>query len=343
MPRYRRRIAPGSVQHVISRFVHRDFLFDVPQARDEYLRRATTVFARVDWHAVAFALMSSHVHWVLCAGNLPSSALIKPLHSGFAGWLNRASGRLGPVFADRHRSITCVGETAAAVIAYVHNNPVRAGLVKHSGQSSWTSHRMYLGRDEVPPWLDVERGLELCGFPSSRAGRKAFHAFVTGRAQEPRCGVLSGAGMARRRSDARTACSGPVDVAWPIADLIERRRLLRAPVIVPDGCPRRSELELSATSTLSFVARHVDISLTILRSRSRVRSVVAVRRLVLVLWVRQLARPTVQMARVLGLADSSAAKLLATATPSVHAHAEQLARALMGGADESMTTEIPHG
>jgi len=62
MPRFARRIAPRSLQHVIARFVNRDLLFDMEGARDEYLRRVAGAVARTDWRPIAFALMSSHVH-----------------------------------------------------------------------------------------------------------------------------------------------------------------------------------------------------------------------------------------------------------------------------------------
>src|SRR5262245_109176 len=113
MPRYRREIAAGSVQHIISRFVDREFRFDARLARESYLQRASRVLQRTDWRAFAFALMSSHVHWAMRAGTQASAAFIKPLHAGFAHWINRNERRLGPVFADRHRSLTFEGETAA--------------------------------------------------------------------------------------------------------------------------------------------------------------------------------------------------------------------------------------
>jgi REP element-mobilizing transposase RayT len=187
MPRYRRQIAPGSVQHIISRFVDREFRLECNRTRDEYLRRVPAAIARTDWTVLAFALMSSHVHWALRAGSRPSAAFIKPLHTGFAGWLNATQGRLGPVFADRHRSVTCEGESAASLLAYIHNNPVRAGVVSNPSDSSWTSHRAYLGLAAAPKWLDVEGGLQLCGFPVTTTGRDAFHAFVVARATQPRC------------------------------------------------------------------------------------------------------------------------------------------------------------
>jgi REP element-mobilizing transposase RayT len=67
MPRYRRRIAPGSVQHLVSRFVNHEFRFDSRGARENYITRVGQLVSRVDWRPLAFALMSSHVHWAMRA------------------------------------------------------------------------------------------------------------------------------------------------------------------------------------------------------------------------------------------------------------------------------------
>jgi hypothetical protein len=86
------------------------------------------------------------------------------------------------VFAARHTSVVCPAERAAALLAYVHNNPVRAGVVPLPEESEWTSHRAYLGLAPAPAWLDVARGLSLCGFDVTPRGRLAFQEYVAGQA-----------------------------------------------------------------------------------------------------------------------------------------------------------------
>lgn len=129
------------------------------------------ILAKTDWHPLAYALMSSHIHWAARSGREPARRFLQPLHTSFALWLNRTDHTLGPVFAARFAAIACSEEQAALVIAYIHNNPVRAGVVADPADSSWTSHRAYLGLEPLPPWLDVEQGLSLCGYSASPSGR----------------------------------------------------------------------------------------------------------------------------------------------------------------------------
>jgi hypothetical protein len=332
MPRYRRQTPAGSVQHIISRFVNREFRFDTgaPSSRDaraEYLRRASHVLGRSDWRALGFALMSSHVHWAMQAGSRPSAAVIKPLHAGFATWLNATQGRLGPVFADRHRSLTFEGESAALLLAYIHNNPVRAGLVRDPVDSRWTSHRAYLGLAAAPPWLDVELGLHLCGFPATSAGRLHFHEMVVAHSSRARGLDLSGGDMEARRNDARSAHGVPVEITSPTIALDDDAEVaVSVTPQIPQGCCERPLWMGHAGTFLREVTRATGTTTMEMQSRSRIRRVVDARRLALVTWTHELHRPMVELGMVLGLASSTTAELVASAAPCVRAAAAALAK-----------------
>jgi len=331
MPRYRRRIAEGSVQHLISRFVNREFLFDAPDAREEYLSRAARSFERCDWVPIGYALMSSHVHWIAIAGSDSSDMLMRSLHGGFSGWLNRSTGRLGPVFADRHRNVECESKTAIAMLAYVHNNPVRAGVVVDPAVSPWTSHRAYIGVAAAPDWLRVERGLSLCGLEPCAAGRNAFHKYVMQRANEPRQPKLVAANLQRARRDARRITALPVELASPRV-AVERQRpgqlAQHIDWIVPASSPRRLRWTASPLIVLRAVASSTAISELELRSRSRTHHVSRARRLAVLVWTLGLSRPAIEMARTLGIAGTTASSLIGRSSTHEREQALRLAHAL---------------
>jgi hypothetical protein len=338
MPRYRRLIAEGSVQHIISRFVNREPHLDIADARAEYLHRAGLVLARTDWRALGFALMSTHVHWAMRAGRMPSAAVIKPLHAGFAGWLNIRQHRVGPVFADRHRSLTFQGDTAAALLAYIHNNPVRAGVVTDPADSVWTSHRVYAGLAPAPPWLDVDLGLDLCGFSATALGRSRFHEMVVARSSETRRIDLSGDDMAARRRAERLARGVPAEIATLTVssqDGLPRIEQVRARLSKRDlHSPWRGD----GPTVLKLVAQATGTSFAALRSRTRARNVTRARRIALLLWTIELRRPAVEMADVIGISSSTASEARSQASSEEAALANILAGVLSG---ERHETEIP--
>jgi hypothetical protein len=309
MARYARLEVPGAVHHLVSRFVNNDFRFTGPLERRNYLSRVPRALQRSDWDPLSYCLMSSHNHWAGLAGSLPSASFIKPLHVGTATWLNRTQGRFGPVFADRHRSIVCDPQHAALVIAYIHNNPVRAGLVGDPADSDWSSHRAYLGLVKAPPWLNVERGLSACGFDSSPKGRVAFHEFVVAHSRDPRCDEFSAAGMASRRARLREILGASVECAWPALEGAPGRSV--STVLAPRGVAPAWVGD--PADVLRVAADQLGFDVAGLSSRVRPRRVTAQRRLLLHLWTIHLGRRQSEMARLLGLSAAGASKLLRAA------------------------------
>ena len=157
MPRYARIHLTGGLFHVVSRFHDKRFFFDLEGAREKYLELLGRAAAKHDSRILAYCLMSSHVHLVIQLGGDPLGGLFRSVHSGFGPWLNSARGGSGPVFAGRPKGTLVHSETyGLEVVRYVHNNPVRAGVVGRAAESGWSSHRAYLGLEEAPAWLVVD-------------------------------------------------------------------------------------------------------------------------------------------------------------------------------------------
>jgi hypothetical protein len=118
---------------------------------------------------------------------------MKSVNTGFAMWLNRhVGGRKGAVFTERYKAILVEEEAyLLQLIRYVHNNPVRAGVVADAGNSDWSSHRAYLGLVPAPEWLK-------CGYVLSvlnrdpATGRQMFGEYVKAGRGEGRRKDLSG-------------------------------------------------------------------------------------------------------------------------------------------------------
>ncbi|MBA3454023.1 MAG: transposase [Deltaproteobacteria bacterium] len=174
MPRSARYNFANTTYHVISRFVDRDWFFSANEERQTYLRMLGCALAQTDWRCLAYALMSNHIHLAMVAGEAPMSSWTKAVNSPFASYMNKRHDRLGPLFAGRGKDYGAVPHKEGQLIAYIHNNPVRAGLVRRAAQSDWSSHRAYSGLATAPVWLHVEEGLRRAGFTD----RQAFDTWV---------------------------------------------------------------------------------------------------------------------------------------------------------------------
>ncbi|MBA3396333.1 MAG: transposase [Deltaproteobacteria bacterium] len=172
MPRFARCSIPGLVHHLRWRFVDREWFIRNDEEREKYLQLLAYALTDSDWRCLAFCLMSNHLHFAMVAGSTPLASWSRKVNVPFAAWMNERYQRLGSLFAERAgESAMYLVEREAATLAYIHNNPVRAGVVELARDSTWSSHDIYLGKRPCPPWLHVSEGLERCGFAS------APHAF----------------------------------------------------------------------------------------------------------------------------------------------------------------------
>jgi REP element-mobilizing transposase RayT len=192
MPRAARLDVPDGLFHVISRAIDRHALFDGPTERARYLELLGRALRHTDARVLAWCIMSNHVHLVVQAGQQPLWRLMKAVHVGYAMWKNRRDGRIGPLFAERYKAILVDREEYLVdLVRYVHLNPVRARVVARPEDSTWSSHRAYLGLDPQPAWLHSTDVLGLFGTVLA-GSRQAFASFVTAGIGEERSPVLSG-------------------------------------------------------------------------------------------------------------------------------------------------------
>jgi len=189
---------------------------DIDGARERYLYFLGRDADKFDTRVLAYCLMSSHIHLVLQLGTATLGDFTRSVHSGFAVWLNRQKKGLGAIMADRPRSLLVHADTYGwDLIRYVHNNPVRAGLVNNAEESPWSSHRAYIGVDKAPQWLDT-RPLLGTRKKERRDNCRDFNAFVLGGQNEPQRSEFSGEvshDLARR---IRQIIGGPVEISFPV-------------------------------------------------------------------------------------------------------------------------------
>jgi REP element-mobilizing transposase RayT len=307
MPRYARQHVPGAVYHFVSRTVNREFRIHREAERVEYLRRLADTLEDTDWTLLAYGIMSNHPHLAARAGNDPAACLILPTHAGFAQWLNRREGRSGPVFAQRFMAKLVPDEQVGRLIAYIHNNPVRARVVADALDSKWTSHRSYLGVGETPGWLAVDEGLRLSGFDSSPAGRRAFASMVRERSGDPRL-----AAFADEPAQVRVRARREVNVAVRVSSgrVTTDGEAQSAEIFIARSAAARPRWGGDVADVLEQVAQHVRLPLSRILGPSRAWELVDARALAMAVWVYELGRPQSELAAALGVGSSTASRLL---------------------------------
>lgn len=168
----------GAVYHVIARGNEQRDVFRDDSDRELYLRRLAHYRDRFRFRLYAYCLMSNHVHLALETGPVLLSRIVLALHGSYAQAFNQRHHRVGHLFQGRYKALV-VQKTSylLALVRYIHENPVKAGLVCEPRLYRWSSDRFYRG-EHAPDWLDTRGLLELFGADPGRAARR-YRTFMT--------------------------------------------------------------------------------------------------------------------------------------------------------------------
>ena len=92
-----------------------------------------------------YVVMPDHCHVVLTLKSEPSiSAVVRKVHSLFAAHCRRSDGLRGRVWQRRfYDHVVRDDEDWRTKMAYLHDNPVRAGLVERAIDCPWSSARYW--------------------------------------------------------------------------------------------------------------------------------------------------------------------------------------------------------
>ncbi len=168
----------GAHYHITSRGVGRQDIFFEDEDREEFLYRLGEVSDRMGVVIHAFCLMGNHYHIELETPEGHLSRTMQWLHETYASSVNRRYNRVGHLFQGRFKSVVIEAEKhLAALTRYIHQNPVRAGLVAHAWEYRWSSYRAYIGLEKGPEWLEKEATLERFGRREEEQ-RQAYREFV---------------------------------------------------------------------------------------------------------------------------------------------------------------------
>ena len=311
MPRKPRIFVAGASYHVYCRAARGERPFADEAAATTFLSILADVKHDHNLTILAWCLMPNHDHLVLRAGELPLWRSMRLVQGRFAKAFNRRRQVLGPAWQGRYKA-RLVEDPAYLMqaIAYVHLNPVAAGMVKDPASYPWSGHRQLVGRVRTGV-LDVDEALAAFG-PSRR------EALLTYR------GVLS------RGRDESWIRAGPGQLPWwrRLSDKDDELHLdPRKPRLDWQGAVQSPEpRSADAGGLLRAVAAGLGLDVEAIGGRSRGEGLQRARQLVMLIGVERCGLRVKDLAAVIGRGAGSASRLYGQAT--VHRRAEPAFAAL---------------
>lgn len=151
MPRVAREKGPYSTYHVIMRGNERKAIFNCDEDRFRFIDILRRARVKLGFVLHAYCLMTNHVHLLIGDNGNDISKIMHFINSSYALYFNHVNQRCGHLFQDRFNSeVVRDDDYLLEASRYIHNNPVKAKMVKQPEQYFWSSFNDYLGLHKNP-------------------------------------------------------------------------------------------------------------------------------------------------------------------------------------------------
>jgi REP element-mobilizing transposase RayT len=145
MSRQRRKLSSSQIYHIMLRGNSGRDIFIDDEDRHRFLNILTDKKKDNEFVIYAYCLMDNHIHLLLKENKDNISHIMKRIGTAYAVYFNKKYQQNGHLFQDRFKSEVIEGELyLLAVIRYIHNNPLKARLVKLPEDYKWCSYSEYL-------------------------------------------------------------------------------------------------------------------------------------------------------------------------------------------------------
>ncbi len=162
MPRAPRVHHPDAIYHVISRGVLKQDIYRSDEDRHVFMSVLARTIREHGLSIFAYCLMGNHFHILLAVADTPLGIAMHKLLTSYSLYFNRTHERVGHVFESRYKAIPCEDlKYLIRLVAYIHLNPVRAGIVSDPSEWRWSSHAALF--DDNSSLLSLSRLSDISG------------------------------------------------------------------------------------------------------------------------------------------------------------------------------------
>ena len=151
MSRASRSYSQSGVYHILFRGVNQQSIFEEKADYDKLKETILIVKEEMGFEIYAYCFMSNHVHIVLKEKrDRDISLIMKRILTKYARWYNIKYGRSGALIANRYKSVPVeIDEYFLHLIRYIHQNPVKAGIVEKLGEYRYSSYNEYMEENDL--------------------------------------------------------------------------------------------------------------------------------------------------------------------------------------------------
>ena len=169
MSRPPRILSDTGLYHVIFRGLNRQNIFEEKEDYKKLKEIIKKVKDEKKFELYAYCMMTNHVHLFLKEANLGDiKKIMHKILTTYVVWYNRKYQRSGSLIGNRYKSEPIEDENYYfELIRYIHQNPLKAGLVQDVRDYKWSSYNEYIKKSD--DLIDVNFTLEALDDDKNRA------------------------------------------------------------------------------------------------------------------------------------------------------------------------------
>lgn len=144
MPREARRISQTKIYHIMIRGINQQNIFADDEDHKKFMDILDRYRKKIEYEIYAYCLMGNHAHLLIKEGKEVLSNTMKRIGTSYVCWYNWQYNRKGHLFQDSYKSEPVLDDAYfLAVLRYIHQNPLKAGLTNHIESYKWSSYTEY--------------------------------------------------------------------------------------------------------------------------------------------------------------------------------------------------------
>ena len=141
----------SSYYHVIVQGINKEYIFKNDLFIKKY--KELIIQKKKDCNIVilAYCIMHNHAHFLIYSDKSEYLAkYMQRLNTSYSQYYNKQLKRVGYVFRNRYYSQAIFNEKQLYnCLTYIHNNPVKAGIVKNIKEYQYSSYNEFINKKEI--------------------------------------------------------------------------------------------------------------------------------------------------------------------------------------------------
>ncbi len=139
-----RKESASGYYHVMVRGINKSPIFMSKEEKEKLIQYIKDAKEEIDIYILAYCIMNNHMHLLVKSEKENLAQFMKKIGIRYAMYYNKKHKRVGSVFQDRFKSQNIEDENyLLSAIRYIHNNPIKAEIVKKVTEYKYSSINEY--------------------------------------------------------------------------------------------------------------------------------------------------------------------------------------------------------